>query len=483
MTQTTPESTSRPLAAEALARDPRVLEAKRLLLLALTDHQRRLSGVRPPDPALAASYDQTIRTFADLRGGALYYPYLGSGVGRGPLVELADGSVKYDMISGIGVHGLGHGHPAVVAAGIDAALQDTVMQGNLQQNVESAALSRTLLDAAASPAFAAGCRLAHCFLSTSGAMANENALKLCFHKNHPADRVLAFEHAFAGRTMALAQITDKPDYRQGLPTVLGVDYVPFFDPADVEGSTRRAVGVLRDHLARYPKRHAVMCLELVQGEGGYHAGSPAFFRALADVLKAAGVAVWMDEVQTFGRTETPFAFQSFGLAEFVDVATVGKVTQVCATLFTPEYKPKPGLVSQTFTAATASIFASRAILNELLAGGYFGPGGKVARVRDQFVGRLQRIAERRPGWVNGPFGHGTMIAFTPFDGDPGKAKALLVELFDAGVIAFIAGGRPARVRFLPPVGATADRDVEAVCGILERVMANVANGGAARMTR
>ena len=78
-----------------------------------------------------------LQKFGDIRGGTLYFPYLGSGIGRGPLVELADGSVKYDMISGIGVHYLGHSHPALIAASIDAAIRDTIMQGNLQQNVES----------------------------------------------------------------------------------------------------------------------------------------------------------------------------------------------------------------------------------------------------------------------------------------------------------------------------------------------------------
>src|SRR5690348_4265801 len=140
MTLTTHDAASPPLAAEALARDPRVLEAKRLLLLALTDHQRRLTGIRPPDPARAATYDETLRSFADLRGGALYYPYLGSGIGRGPLVELADGSVKYDMISGIGVHHFGHSHPGMVEAAFDAALRDTIMQGNLQQDGASVKL-------------------------------------------------------------------------------------------------------------------------------------------------------------------------------------------------------------------------------------------------------------------------------------------------------------------------------------------------------
>ena len=75
------------------------------------------------------------------------------------LVELADGSVKYDFISGIGVHHWGHSHPAMVEASLDAALRDTVMEGNLQQNVESVELVRSLLDAAN----AKGAKLKHCF--------------------------------------------------------------------------------------------------------------------------------------------------------------------------------------------------------------------------------------------------------------------------------------------------------------------------------
>jgi acetylornithine/succinyldiaminopimelate/putrescine aminotransferase len=69
-----------------------------------------------------------------------------------------------------------------------------------------------------------------------------------------------------------------------------------------------------------------------------------------------------------------------------------------------------------------------------------------------------------------------MIAFTPFDGSEAKAKTLLQALFRAGVIAFVAGANPARVRFLPPVAATGPADVEAVFEILERTLAEVAAG-------
>ena len=60
-------------------------------------------------------------------------------------------------------------------------------------------------------------------------MANENALKLLFHYQPRKTRILAFEGCFIGRTLALASITDKAKYRDGLPGTLSVDYLPFFD--------------------------------------------------------------------------------------------------------------------------------------------------------------------------------------------------------------------------------------------------------------
>ena len=454
------------LLAQALMHDPRVAEAKRMLLASIADQQKRITGIRPPVDALKASYAETLRQFGEIRGGSLYYPYLGSGIGRGPLVELADGSIKYDFISGIGVHYLGHSHPALIEASIDAALQDTVMQGNLQQNLEAMEVSQALLKLATRN----GAALKHCFLSTSGAMANENALKLALNKKSPASRILAFEHTFSGRTLALSQITDKPAYRVGLPTTLTVDYVPFFDLNHPEESTKAAVAVMKSHLARYPKQHAAFWFELVLGEGGYYPGSREFFSALCETARAAGVAVCMDEIQTFGRTTEPFGFQHFGLDRFVDLATVGKLTQICATMFTDEYKPPVGLVSQTFTGSTSSLFAARTILDLLARGTFFGPQGRIARLHERFVGRLKEIGLRHADWVRGPFGIGGMVAFTPLDGTEPAVKKFLQLLYEAGVIGFIAGSNPYRARFLMPVGAVADEDIDAVCAVIERVL-------------
>lgn len=465
------------LAASKLAADPRVAEAKRLLAEALRDAQAGLTGVRPPDPALRQGYLETLARFGALRGAPLYYPYLGSGLGKGALVELADGSVKYDFITGIGVHYLGHNHPALLEAGVDAALANTVMQGNLQQNVESEALSRRLLEGANKR----GAKLAHAFLTSSGAMANENALKIAFQKRPGSDRMLAFAHCFAGRTLALSQITDKAAYRQGLPETLAVDYVPFYDEARPAESTAAAVAALREHLDRYPGRHAAMIFELIQGEGGgYAPGSAEFFRALIAPLKAAGVAVHFDEIQTFGRTSELFAFQHFGLDDAADIVTLGKLSQACATLIRAEFQPKPGLVSQTFTAPSIAIRSALAILDHIEGNGLLGKDGKIMRLSRHFAGKLADLARRRPDLAAGPFGLGGMIAFTPLGGHPDKVAKYLKKLFEAGVIGFIAGGTPAKARFLLPVGGIEEADIDAAFPIVERVLAETAaaEGGA-----
>src|SRR4051794_39898968 len=92
------------LIAGKLADDPRVAQAKKLLLDAVREWQGQLTGPSPAKAALQEGYNNVISSFAAQRCGKLWFPYLGSGIGRGPLVELLDGSVKYDFIGGIGVH-------------------------------------------------------------------------------------------------------------------------------------------------------------------------------------------------------------------------------------------------------------------------------------------------------------------------------------------------------------------------------------------
>lgn len=449
------------LTAIRFRHDPRVIEGKKLLMEAVRAYQQQPAAVRPPQKELLQTYQETLEAFNILRGGKLYFPFLGSGWGHGPLVELLDGSVKYDMITGIGPHFWGHCHPPLIEASLDAALSDTIMQGNLQQNQEAFLLSRLLVNASG---------MDHCFLTSSGAMANENALKLAFHKKTPASRILAFDRCFMGRTLALSQITDKPAYREGLPLTLSVDYVPFFHPEDPEASTNHSLNVLRRHLARYPHQHAAMCFELIQGEAGFYMGTSEFYRALMEVLKEHEIPIFIDEIQSFGRTPSLFAFQYFQLEEFVDIVSIGKLSQVCATLFRSHLKPKSGLLSQTFTGSTAALHTSYWIIQHLLSEGFFGPEGRLVKLHRRFEEHFKRLEMKWPGAISGPYGIGAMVIFTPFDGEMERVSRFIQELFHAGIISFGAGSHPSRVRFLIPAGVMTMEDVDGVMTILENVL-------------
>lgn len=407
-----------------------------------------------------------MQKFGEIRGGKLYFPYLSSGLGNGPFVELGDGSVKLDFITGIGVHGYGHSHPLLVEAAIDSAAADTVMQGNLQQNSESYDLVKLLSETANE----SGAKLNHCFLTTSGAMANENALKLAFHNNHPANRVIAFSHCFAGRTLALAQVTDKAKYRVGLPDTIQVDYIPFFKHDQPEKSTEIAVNHLKYLLNRYPGQYAALWMELIQGEGGYYPGDTDFFKALIEVAHKDNICVIADEVQTFCRTTRPYAFQHFGLDKEVDIVTIGKISQVCATLFTDSYKFKPGLISQTFTGSTMGINSAKAIVSGLIENGNFGPSGKNQQLHAHFVAGLKKINEKYPGSISGPHGLGGMVAFTALDGSADATVGMVNRLFQAGLMSFMAGGNPGRVRFLMPLGCVTNEHIDLACSVIDQVV-------------
>ena len=449
------------LVSEQLMNDPRVKEARALLLEATKEHCSKIDIVHGPLKDRKRSYEETIKQFGQKRGGNLWYPYLGSGVGNGALVELADGSVKYDFVSGIGPHYFGHSHPVVIESAIDAAVSDTTHQGNLQQNIDSAKLTDLILDAA---------KMDHLFLTTSGSVAVENGLKIAFQARYPASRILAFENCFCGRTLGASAISDRPKYREGIPSTLDVDYIPFYDEADPEGSTKRAISALKGHLDRYPCQHATMIFELVQGEGGFYPGSTAFFEAIMTVLKEEKILIIVDEVQSFARTPELFAFHHFNLEKFVDIVTIGKAAQVCGTLFTDAVKPRPGLLSQTFTSSTSAIKSGYAIISSLLEDGYFGPEGKITSFHNYLVQNFENMRSRHPGIISGPYGLGAMTAFTPYDGDAKKAIALTHALYEAGLITFIAGHDPVRIRLLLPVGALTYEDCDEAVAIIEKTL-------------
>ena len=446
-----------------------------------------IRDIRPPDPGLREEYEALMARASACRGRGLLYPSLGSGLGNGALVELADGSVKWDMICGIGVQFFGHSDPELLGAALEGSLSDTLMQGNLQSNFEAYELAEVLLREASR-----GSRVKHCFVSPTGALANENALKVCHQKHAGAPRVLAFKDCFMGRTVTLSQIGDAAGNRVGLPLSTLVDYMPFYDEGARGGAARQidmAVQHLRGYIERYPRQHACFIFELVQGEGGFNTAPREYFRELMGLCRASGIAVWDDEIQTFGRTGSMFAYEALEVGDLVDVVTVGKMTQACATLFTPEYNPGPGLLSATFTGATPQFRVGRRIVERLRDGDFYGPGGSIARHHTAFVEQVRALAGRRPelfpavkGGALSPApadivgGAGGMMRFSPFGGDKDKVIKACHACFDEGVVLFYCGHGPYHIRRLPPLGVMRLEDWPRVFGCVERGLSRVAGG-------
>ncbi len=449
---------SKPSPLESLRESSRVRDAARELIRAVAAeaNQRELSP---------KAYERALKGVARLRGRPLFFPAISGGIGRGARVRLADGTTRLDFISGIGVYGFGHSDPDLLETAVVAAAGDAVFQGHLLPGSEYIALSKALLRHA-------GGHLKHAWLSVSGAMANENALKMIFQKHSPADNIVVFEKNFAGRSLALAEVTDRPAFRDGLPMTGKVHYVPFYDEGDPD-SIARSLAVLEGHLARHPGRIAGMGFELVQGEGGFRCAPREFFVALMERCREAGVAVWVDEVQTFARTGELYAFRTLGLENLVDVVTVGKTLQGSAALFTKAYNPRPGLIAGTYAGSTVGMAVGTRIIERLELEGYLGPEGRVALLGGRFERRLDSLKKRMPRAIGPRSGIGAMQAFVPFDGSPEIVTAIVARAFEEGLMVFSAGSNPTKIRMLLPVNTT-DEELESGFSILEIAMRAVA---------
>jgi 4-aminobutyrate aminotransferase-like enzyme len=447
----------KPSPLESLLDSPRVREAARALVEAVAEEARERT-LQPKD------YQRALGRLERMRGRPLIFPLLTGGAGRGARVRLADGTTKLDFIGGIGVYGFGHSDPDLLATAAVAAAGDEVFQGHLMPGAEYLRLSRALLRHA-------GPRIKHVWLSVSGAVANENALKLIYQKRAPADRVVVFEGAFAGRTLALAELTDKPAFREGLPLRGNVLHVPFFDPADPD-STARSLAALDAHLSRHPGQISGMLFELVQGEGGIYTAPREFFVALMERCREAKIAVWVDEVQTFARTGELYAFQTFGLADYVDVVTVGKMLQGSAVLFTKPYNPRPGLIAGTYAGSSVGMAVGARIVERLESDGYLGADGRIALLSRRVERRFESLRKRMPRAVGRHSGIGAMHGFVPFDGSAAVVSAVLGAAFEAGLLVFSAGDDPSMIRMLLPVNTT-DEELEVGFSMLEKAMRRV----------
>jgi 4-aminobutyrate aminotransferase-like enzyme len=403
-----------------------------------------------------------LNELAKLRGRSAFYPYLGSGVGRGARAMLADGRWVLDMALGIGVHLFGHGNLDLVETAIRAAASDLVMQGNLVFNREYNLLMKALLAHAPRS-------MAHCWLSLSGADANENALKLVRQKRDGRPGVIAFRGCYHGRTSAMAEITDRPDYRLGQPQTFPVRYLPFYDRHDSR-SAATTLATLRQIIAHDGDQIAAMIVELVQGEAGFITAPRKFFVPLFEQCRSAGIAIWIDEVQTFARVSELFATDLLDLADYADVITIGKIFHGSALLFRKEFTPDPALISGTCSGATVPMTIARRILEKLTTEQILGPDGREKQLEKLTRDHLERLSRAKPGLISEIDGVGAMIAFRIGDGALNSTREFIRRCFDAGLVLYYGGHEPACIRLFLPAGVLTEDELGEAFVIMQRCL-------------
>ncbi|GAB3262107.1 acetylornithine transaminase [Nocardioides dilutus] len=224
--------------------------------------------------------------------------------GEGAHVWDDQGNEYVDLLGGIAVNALGHGHPALVDA-VTTQLQTLGHISNFftsPAQVELAEKLVALLDAGP----------AKVFLTNSGTEANEAAFKLT--RRTGRTHVVAAEGGFHGRTMGSLALTSKEAYRTPFAPLPGeVTFVPY-------GDAEALAAAVTDETA-------AILLEPIQGEAGVVVPPEGYLTAARAAADAHGALLWLDEVQSgMGRTGRWFAHQADHIGGGVkpDVVTLAK---------------------------------------------------------------------------------------------------------------------------------------------------------------
>ncbi|MBN1257407.1 MAG: aspartate aminotransferase family protein [Planctomycetes bacterium] len=298
--------------------------------------------------------------------------------GEGSWVWDAEGKKYLDLFPGWGVNGLGHCHPAVVAAVKKQAEQLFHVPNNyyIREQGRLAELMGKLsgMDG-------------RCFFANSGAEANEGAIKLArLHSNGRTGLITAL-NSFHGRTFAAISATGQPKYREG------------FLPEMVEGFTHVPYNDLEAMRAAVDENTCAIMIEPVQGEGGVYPANQEYLEGLRELCDLKNLLLIFDEVQTSpGRLGTIFGFQHFGVIP--DILTTAKALAgglpMGAIMVKPELAPslRPGSHASTFGGSPLVCAAAIAVFETLTTGGVLA---NVKRMTKHFAKKLQELQQKDLG--------------------------------------------------------------------------------------
>jgi len=371
--------------------------------------------------------------------------------GEGVWLIGTDGERYLDFTSGVAVNALGHCHPHLVAA-----LQEQATKLWHMSNLFSSPDGERLAARLCEHSFAD-----FVFFCNSGAEAMECAIKMTRHyqfsKGRPErTRIVTFEGAFHGRTLATLAATGAAKYLEGYgPPLEGFDQVPLGDLDAV----KKAIG---------PNTAGIL-IEPLQGEGGVRAPEHAFFRALREVCDANDLLLVFDEVQTgMGRTGELFAYTRLGVTP--DIMSLAKALGggfpmgACLATAQAAAGMAPGSHGSTFGGNPLAVAAANAVLDVMLKPGFFEHAQKMSLLLKQ---KLASVVDRHPDVVSEVRGEGLLIGLKAV-----VPSADLVSALREQKLLTVGAGENV-VRFLPPL-IVKEAEIEQAVRRLEHACAALA---------
>ena len=256
------------------------------------------------------------------------------------------GTEYLDLYGGHAVISIGHSHPHYVNR-LQEQLQKIAFYSNAVENPLQQELANEIGEQSCLHEY-------QLFLCSSGAEANENALKLASFQNGKK-RVVAFKNAFHGRTSAAVAATDNLNINAPLNQQQEVTFILFNDVQALEKELQ--IGDV-----------CAVIFEPIQGVGGLDQPEEDFVLKMEQLCYQYDTALIADEVQSgFSRSGTFFAFQNNNIKPHVITMAkgMGNGFPIGGILVHPDIKPKYGMLGTTFGGNHLACTASLAVLEIL----------------------------------------------------------------------------------------------------------------------
>lgn len=364
--------------------------------------------------------------------------------GQGMYLWDTEGRRYLDFVGGWAVNCLGHSPSA-----LSDALAD---QAKTLVNASPSYFNIPMIEYA--QALVAGSSLDRVFFCSTGAEANEGAIKLArkygaLYKRG-AYEIITTKNGFHGRTLATMSATGKAAWER------------LFEPK-VDGFRKSVFNDIDSVKALIGDNTCAVMIEPVQGEGGVHVADPDYIMSLRQVCDEHGILLIFDEIQTgMGRTGKLFCYEHYGIVP--DIMTLGKgigggfplsalLTREKLNIF------DPGDQGGTYSGQPLAMAAGKAVLKALFDKKLVENAAKMGR---HLINALHEFAKTYA--IENIRGKGLLVAFD-LAGQTGQQ--VVEKCIEHRLL--INSPNPGTIRLMPPL-IVSPSDVDAMLSVLEKVI-------------